>query len=144
MDQLSPQQRHRRDIITGITLPIVGGLLLMAVMFGLAIAFLNPVQFSIVANLLAILFILVPYVLICLVPTLILMAGALGLWAAQGRIAHPVRRGRRAVIGALASGARYAALVGQPVIAVQSRLAAWEYLLSRRRAPTATEEETTP
>src|SRR5690606_30625976 len=110
-------------ILTGITLPLGGVLLLMVLMIGVAVAVLNPIQFSLMADLLAILFILVPYVILCLIPTLLLMAGALGLWAVQGRIARPIRRGRRKLVGAMVRGSGYIGQAGKPVIALQGRLA---------------------
>lgn len=142
MTQLSPDQRHRRGTYLGIVLPIAGVLLIMILMIGLAIVLLNPVQFSIVADLMAILFILVPYVIMCLIPTLILMAGALGLWAVHGQIARPLRRGRTAAINTLAKGTEYIPQAGKPFIAIQTRLTYWERLLSGRRARVSPEEET--
>lgn len=142
MTQLSPEQRHRRGTYLGIVLPMVGVLLLMALMIGLTIALLNPVQFSIVADLLAILFILVPYVIMCLIPTIILMAGALGLWAMHGNIARPLRRGRVALVDIMAKGTGYIPQAGKPFIAIQTRLTYWEHLLSGRRARVSPEEET--
>lgn len=142
MNQVSPERHHRREVWRTIVLPIALAVLFMLVLIGVAVAVLNPVQFSIVADMMAILFILVPYTIICLIPTLLLMAGAVGLWATHSRVARPLRRGRRGAISALVRATPYITQAGKPFIALQARLTYWERLLTGRRARVTSEEET--
>lgn len=129
-----PEQRHRRQVYTAIVLPAAGALLLLVVLLALAIGLLNPLQFGMIADLMAIMFILVPWAIICLIPTLILMAAALGFWGVHGNIARPLARLRQGIIGQLAIIRREVPGVSEPVIALQHRLAYWERLLSVPRA----------
>lgn len=126
----TPEQRHRRQVYTAIVFPATGALLLLVVLLALAIGLLNPLQFGMVADLMAIMFILVPWAIICLIPTLILIAAALGLWGVHGNIARPLARLRQGIIGQLAIIKRQVPRVSEPVIALQHRLAYWERLLS--------------
>lgn len=142
MNQVTPERHHRREVWRTIVLPMALAVLFMALLIGLAIAVLNPVQFSIVADMMAILFILVPYTIICLIPTLLLVAGAVGLWASHSRVARPLRRGRVGAISTLARATPYITQAGKPFVALQARLAYWERLLTGRRARITSEEET--
>jgi len=126
----TPEQRHRRDVYTTIVLPVAAALLLLVVLLALAIGLLGPLQFGMVADLMAILFILIPYAVICLLPTLILVAAAVGLWAVHGDIARLLARFRQPIIDGLAAVKRQVPRAGEPIIAVQRRLAYWERLLS--------------
>ncbi len=142
MNQVTPERHHRREVWRAIVLPAALAVLFMLALLGIAIAALNPVQFSIVADMMAILFILVPYTIICLIPTLLVVAGAVGLWASHNRVARPLRRGRIGAIGTLARATPYITQAGKPFVALQTRLTYWEHLLTRRRARVTSEEET--
>lgn len=133
MAERTPQQQHRHDVTMGIVLPMLGGLLGLAVLVGLAIALLNAVQFSILADTLTIFFILVPYVVMCLIPTLLLMAAALGLWALHGNIARPLARFARKATISLQKAQRQIPRAGRPLLGFQSRAAYVERLISGRR-----------
>ncbi|MBN2469999.1 MAG: hypothetical protein JXN59_04670 [Anaerolineae bacterium] len=142
MNQSLSEHHHRREVWRAIVLPMALAVLFMLALIGVAIALLSPVQFSIVADMMAILFILVPYMILCLIPTLLLVAGAVGLWAVHSRVARPVRRGRRVAVSSLAKATPYITQAGKPLVAIQSRLAFVEQLLSGRRARVSSEEET--
>ncbi len=129
----TPEQRHRREVYTGIVLPAAAALLLLVFLLALAIGLLNPLQFGMVADLMAVLLILVPYAIICLIPTLILLAAALGLWAVHGNIARPLARLRRRITAQLAVIRQQVPRVGEPVIVLQRHVAYWERLLSMPR-----------
>jgi hypothetical protein len=140
MKQATPQQQHRREVRNQIVLPMVGVLLAMGLLTGFVIAVLNRGQFSMVADLLSIIYILVPIVLTCLVPTILLMAVAIGVWKLNSMAISPLARGRTRVVRLLARAQKQVPRAATPVIMLQERVSRLEHLLSRRQ-PVSPEEE---
>ncbi len=128
---LTPRQQHRRQVRNQIVLPMLGvaaGLILLLVVVGQA---LNAGQVSLVADFMLTLFYLLPMMLTCLIPTLIMIAAAVGLWKATNLAARPLRRGRSAAVSSLQRVQRLVPRAAAPVIALQSRLSYSEHFVGR-------------
>ncbi len=132
--QRTPEQQHRREVRLAIMLPVWGLLVLTVLAVVLAALNLNREQFGLVADALATVFVLCPAVLICLIPTVILMASAIGLWKLNALMAPPAARGRGIVLRSLASVRTQVPRGAAPVIWLQGRLRYWEHLLTGRRS----------
>ena len=131
MSKPAPEQLHRREVRLRIMLPMAGAVAALVALLVVLILILNGVQMGIVANCMLTVFILVPTMLICLIPALVMVAGSVGLWKANTLAARPLRRGRRAAVGYLARAQALVPRAAQPVIALQTRLSSVEYLIGR-------------
>jgi hypothetical protein len=127
----APEQLHRREVRNRIMLPMLGGVAVLAGLLLILVLKLNGVQMGIVANCLLTAFILVPTMLICLIPTLLIVAGSVGLWKANSAVARPLRRGRLTAVGYLSRAQDMVPRAAQPVTALQTRLSYVEYLIGR-------------
>ncbi|GAB4572097.1 MAG: hypothetical protein Kow0077_10600 [Anaerolineae bacterium] len=144
MTSRTPEELHRRETRRVIILPLVGGLLLIALLIGLAIAALNPGQFTALSDMMLISSVLVPYFLLCLIPALASLAAALWFWAMHNRIARPLRRMRVQVTGTLARVSAIVPQAGKPLVELQSRLAYLEHVLPGHQVIDTSEEEVEP
>ncbi len=109
-------------------LGILAGLILLLLVVGLA---LNGGQVSLVADFMLTLFYLLPLMLTCLIPTLLMMAAAVGLWKATNMAAPPLRRGRSRAVSTLQRVQRMVPRAAAPVVALQSRLSYLERFVGR-------------
>ncbi len=128
----APQQQHRREVRLHMLLPIWGTVAIMAVAMALVVLALSPLQFSLVANCMLSAFILVPVVLTCLLPTILLMTAAIGLWKLNAVAAPPLARNREKAIAFLAGLRERVPGLARPVVALQGRVSYGERLLTGR------------
>ena len=138
---VSPEVRHRREVRRAIILPAAGVLAAMLLLLAVAVITLSPVQFSLLADLMLIVFMLVPAVLTCLIPTIILMAMAIGLWRLNTMAAPPLARGRSTVVRLLANIQHRVPQIAQPLVGLGSRMAYLERLLAGLPESTASPDE---
>ncbi len=143
MKQVTPENRHQREVRNQIVLPMLAALLFMAALIVLAIAALSPGRFSMVADLMSIGFLIVPIVLTCLLPTILMMAIALGMVKLTDISAPPLAKLRSTIIGLLEQTRRQIPRAATPVIMMQERLNRLEHLVGAGRPAAKTEEEQT-
>ncbi len=141
MTQRTPEQQHKQQVRRQIVLPMAGVILALAAILLFVILLLSGRQFNAVSNFTLVFIFLLPTMLLCLIPTFVLLA--LALWSIfyAGRAAAPLGRGRTAVIGALEGARKQIPLIAAPVIALQSRLAYWEHIVTGGQKPAPSEEE---
>lgn len=135
MTQRSPEKQHKREVFRQITLPMVGVLLVMALAVLLPILGVGPVSFSLLSDFMGTVYILLPISLICLLPALGLLAGALALWGYQGKLARPLGRLRATIIRLLGQVKGQAPRAAQPFVMMQGGLSYAGRMLSLRPGP---------
>lgn len=144
MRTLTPEQRHRREVRNTITLPMLAVLALMVIGMVLVILALSPLKFSIVADSMLTWFILLPTALLCLIPTIIMMAIATGAWKLNAIAARPLARLRNKAIDGLSRVQQQVPRLATPVVHLQSRFSYLERMVtgqSRAGQFEASEEE---
>ncbi|MBN1966883.1 MAG: hypothetical protein JW910_19680 [Anaerolineae bacterium] len=127
----TPEQQHRRDTFLQITLPMLGALGFMALLLLAAILALDEVQFGMVADQAMMVCMLIPTMLLCLIPTLLMLAIAVGAWALNQSAATRLARLRNTILKPLGQVRAQVPRLAQPVIALQSRLSYSERLVSK-------------
>lgn len=152
----TPEQRRRREVRHRIMLPMAGMLVLMVGMILLFVLVAGSSQFAatadvpfgtqvgVVSDFLLTIFVLLPVALMCLIPTIILMAAAIGLWKLNNVMVQPMGQGRRAVIRQLDRVTEVVPRLAAPVIKMQGGLGSLERMMIRHPAseqPSPEEEE---
>ncbi len=83
---------HRREMRLQIILPMLAGVLLLAVMVSSALLLPKGLQVSLIADLLLTIFVLCPTALCCLLPVALFVVMAVGMNKAHGKLAETLER----------------------------------------------------
>ncbi len=123
-------------VLVVMALVMVGFILAAnSVQFGSVADFNLTGQIGLVADFMLTVFVLLPIVLMCLIPTLILMAMAIGLWKLNNMAVRPLGRGRQAVIRQLNRVSDNVPRLAAPVIKMQGGLGYLERVVTGRPEP---------
>lgn len=141
MAQRTPEQQHKRQFRLQIILPIMGLLLLMVLMLVLLVLIVNPTQLSQATDFIMIIFCLTPAVILCLVPSLGLVAAALWVALSAGQAQPPLAKGRLAAVNNLGKVQQFMPRIAQPLIAALAKLTTWENMLGISRSTGEAEEK---
>lgn len=130
----NPVRKHRRDVRWKIVAPIVvAGLLVVAIgvvfIVGVATDGLVFEQVSVVSGLLAIPFLLLPLVLLCVVPYLIAAALAIGVGKVYARTRPVIRSTRRFTERVTVRTDQTMPRLARPLASLNTRLSRWEHTL---------------
>ncbi|NLX08699.1 MAG: hypothetical protein GXY36_03505 [Chloroflexi bacterium] len=129
-----PIRKHRREvwlrIIAPVALPALG-LIILAVVLMVAFATdaLVGQQIMAISGILAIPFVLLPMVLLCVVPYLLAAVIAAGAGRLYANGQKPLRFTRRLTARIAAQTTQYAPKVARPFISLNSRITRWEYTI---------------
>lgn len=132
--QTDPVKKHRRDVRWKIVAPIViVGLLVIAmgVVFIVEVATDALVfeQVSVVAGILAIPFILLPLMLLCVVPYLLTAVLAIGAGKVYARTRPTIRSTRHFTERVTARTHQTMPRLARPLVGLNARLSRWEHTL---------------
>jgi hypothetical protein len=123
--------RHRNDMLLKIVGPVALTALIMVAVFVTMILALSPSQFSTIANCLSVM-LLIPVVVTCLVPYVVLMALFGVTRKAYFWLPDQLRTARGVVHRANLIAQQLSSVIARPVIAVNQRIAWLEGVVRRK------------
>lgn len=133
-DARTPIQKHRRDVRWKVVAPVAAASAVLVIgaallIVGVATDALVVEQVSAIMGILGTAFVLLPLVLLCVLPYLVVAALAISVGQLYARVRSPIRGARRFTERVADRTHRTLPRLARPLIGLNARLARWEHTL---------------
>lgn len=139
-DTSASARKHRREVWLKIVAPVVlpfVGLIVLSIILAIAVGTGSLVskQITTIMGILATVFILIPMVVLCLIPYVIVAMSAVGVGLVHANAKTPLQFVHRLTGKIAEQSHRQLPRLARPLVGINVRLTRWEYLVRGWRRP---------